>query len=453
MVTTEFVFREPSEASRDLFARDEATLSPSYTRSYGLSISHGKGSELWDLDGNRYVDFASGIAVMSTGFSHPRVVKAIQEQAEKYTHIGATDFYCPQPVALAERLQQLVPIHNTEAQDKVVYFGNSGTESIEAALKLARYKEGRSHVIGFYGSFHGRTMGALSVTASKSVQRAGYPHIPDGVTHVPYPGRNSCEDDCGGSSCCSQCWCDAVGFIEKFVLKKVAPHEIAAVIVEPIQGEGGYIVPRDDFFPKLRAFCDKYGILLIADEIQSGVGRTGKFCAMEHWGVAADIVCLAKGLGSGVPIGAVIASRRVMGKWIPGAHASTFGGNPLACAAAIATLDVVEEEGLMENATTLGNYTMARLRKFMASQPVITRVDGKGFMLGMDFSNPNGTPFSEFREAVVNECYLSGLVTLGCGSAGLRFAPALTLSKPLLDEGLDILERAIATVAEEMYPA
>jgi 4-aminobutyrate aminotransferase len=447
----EFVFREPSEASRELFLRDDATLSPSYTRSYGLSISHGKGAELWDLDGHRYIDFASGIAVMSTGYSHPKVVQAIKDQADKYTHIGATDFYCPQPVALAEKLQQIVPIHNTSSEEKLVYFGNSGTEAIEAALKLARYKEGRSHIIGFYGSFHGRTMGALSVTASKNIQRAGYPHIPDGVTHVPYPARTSCNDCSDSKGCCSQCWCDAVGFIEKFVLKKVAPHEIAAVIVEPIQGEGGYLVPRDDFFPRLREFCDKHGILIIADEIQSGVGRTGKFCALEHWGVAADIVCLAKGLGSGVPIGATIASSKVMGKWVPGAHASTFGGNPLACASALATIEVIEEEKLMENVTQLGGYTLERLKKFMSAHPSMTRVDGIGFMIGMDFSDSKGNIFPKFRDTVVDRCYLNGLVTLGCGASGLRFAPALLLSKELLDEGLTILEHVIAQVEEEMF--
>jgi len=447
----DFVYREPSEHSRALASRDEKVLSPSYTRSYGFAISHGKGAEIWDVDGNRYVDFASGIAVLSTGFSHPKVVDAIKTQAEKYLHIGGTDFFCEKPVDLAERLQTLVPIHNAQPQDKMVYFSNSGTESIEAALKLARYREGRSHIVAFYGSFHGRTMGALSVTASKSIQRAGYAHIPDGVTHVPYPARTACGDCENANSCCSQCWCDAVGFIEKFVLKKVAPREIAAVIVEPIQGEGGYLVPRDDFFPRLREFCDKHGILLIADEIQSGVGRTGKFCALEHWGVAADIVCLAKGLGSGLPIGAVIAHKDVMGLWVPGAHASTFGGNPLACAAALATLDIIQEENLMENARTLGDYTASRLRTFMANHPSMTRVDGFGFMLGMDFADAQGQPFPKFRDAIVDRCYLDGLITLGCGASGIRFAPALVLNRELLEEGLTILEHAIAAIEEEMF--
>lgn len=446
-----FVFRDPSEKSQAVVGRDTRTLSPSYTRSYGFTIGHGKGSEVWDIDGNRYVDFASGIAVLSTGFSHPRVVQAIKDQADRYLHIGGTDFFCPEPVALAEKLQQLVPIHNAGPDEKLVYYGNSGTEAIEAALKLARYREGRSHVIAFYGSFHGRTMGSLSVTASKATQRAGYPYIPGGVTHIPYPGRNYCQGCEDGKTCCSQCWCDAVGYIEQFVLKTVPPHEIAAIIVEPIQGEGGYIVPREDFFPRLRAFCDKHGILMILDEVQSGVGRTGKFCAIEHWGVAGDIVCLAKGLGSGMPIGAVIAHKDIMGLWVPGAHASTFGGNPLACAAASTTLDVILDENLMQNASDLGAYTLQRLRKFAAVHPSMSRVDGMGFMIGMDFSDKRGNPIPEFRDAIVDQAYLNGLLTLACGKSGIRFAPPLVLTRELLEEGLDILERSIAAMEEEHW--
>lgn len=447
----EFMFREPSVNSRELVVRDQATLSPSYTRSYGFAISHGQGAEVWDLDENRYIDFASGIAVLSTGFSHPKVVQAIQEQAARYIHIGGTDYFCEKPVELAERLQKLVPIHNAQPDEKLVYFGNSGTETIEAALKLARYQEGRSHIIAFYGAFHGRTMGSLSVTASKAIQRAGYSHIPDGVTHIPYPARNTCDDCSEGASCCSQCWCDSVGFIEKFVFKKVPPREIAAVIVEPIQGEGGYVVPRDDFFPRLRAFCDKYGILMIADEIQSGVGRTGKFCAIEHWGVAADIVCLAKGLGSGVPIGAVVAHQRVMGKWVPGAHASTFGGNPLACAAAIATLDILEEEKLLENATNLGDYVLSRFKQFRESHVALKRVDGYGFMIGVDIVDKDGQPAPKLRDEIVDRAYMNGLLLLGCGASGIRFAPALVIDKPLIDEGMDILERIIAQIEEDYF--
>lgn len=447
MVTKEygFVFRDPSEKSREVVGRDTKTLSPSYTRSYGFTVSHGKGAEVWDIDGHRYIDFASGIAVLSTGFSHPKIVEAIKTQAEKYIHIGGTDFFCAEPVELAEKLHQIVPIHKAaSAADKLTYFANSGTETVEGAIKLARYQEPqRNHLIAFYGAFHGRTMGSLSLTASKSTQRAGYPHIPGGVSHVPYPARNLCED--GGIEC------DPVAYIEKYIFKMVKPEEVATVVVEPIQGEGGYLVPVDDFFPRLREMCDKYGILIIADEIQSGVGRTGKFTAMEHWGVAADIVCLAKGLGSGTPIGAIVAHKDVMGKWIPGAHASTFGGNALSCAAASATLDVLEEEGLLNHVTELGNYTYDRLNKFMGDHPSMSRVDGKGFMIGMDFVNADGKAWPEIRNEIVDKAYLSGLLTLACGKAGIRFAPPLVLTRELLDEGLDILEHAIAATEEEMF--
>jgi 4-aminobutyrate aminotransferase len=438
MSHADFVYR--GELSRALAERDAHTLSPSYTRSYGFAISHGKGAEVWDLDGNRYIDFAAGIAVLATGFSHPRIVKAIQSQAERYIHIGATDFFCPEPVKLAEKLQQIIPIHKAEPGDKRIYFANSGTEAIEAALKLARYRENRSHLIAFYGAFHGRTMGALSLTASKSKQRGGYPYIPGGVTHVPYPARNDHSN-----------WADAVSYIEKFVFKKVPPHEVAAVVVEPIQGEGGYLVPHDDFFPRLREMCDKYGILIIADEIQSGVGRTGQWTALEHWGVQADIVCLAKGLASGVPIGAIIAHNDVMGQWVPGAHASTFGGNPLACAAALETINVIEEEGLMQQVTDLGEYATQRLKTFMGDHPSMTRVDGKGFMLGIDFCDANGNPAPAFRDEIVNQCYLKGLIMLAAGSHAIRFAPPLVLTREQLDEGLTILEHCIALTEEAMW--
>jgi len=454
MVTKEhgFVFRGEGISSREWVSRDTKTLSPSYTRSYGFTISHGKGAEVWDVDGNRYIDFAAGIAVLSTGYSHPKVIEAIKQQAEQYLHIGGTDFFCPQPVILAEKLQKIIPIHRAEVpDDKRVYFGNSGTESIEAAIKLARFREGRSHVIAFYGGFHGRTMGSLSVTASKPTQRGGYPYIPGGVTHVPYPARNMCEGCADGGGCCAQCWCDAVGFIEKFVFKKVPPQEVAAVVVEAVQGEGGYLVPRDDFLPRLREMCDRYGILLILDEVQSGIGRTGKWTAVEHWGVAPDIMCLAKGIASGMPLGAIVAHKDVMDVWYPGTHASTFGGNPVSCAAAIATLDVIAEENLLAHVTDIGETALKRLRAFAKSHPSITRVDGLGCMIGIDFYAPDGSSLPKFRDEVVDRCYLNGLLTLGCGSSGVRFAPPLVLNHDLLNEGLDILEHAIASVEEDMW--
>lgn len=445
-----YVFRENSVKSQALVERDQKTISPSYTRSYGFVMSHGQGAEVWDVDDNRYLDFAAGIAVLSTGHRHPKVIEAVREQTEKYVHIGATDFFCPQQIKLAERLQQIVPINGAEnPEDIMVYFGNSGTEAVEAALKLARYQPGnRSHIIAFYGAFHGRSMGSLSVTASKNTQRAGYPFIPGGVEHVPYPAKSACK----GGDACSMCWCDSVRFIEEFIIKKKVPgDEIAAVIVEPIQGEGGYVLPRDEFLGELRAMCDKYGILLIADEIQSGVGRTGKWYAIENWNVKPDIVVSAKGLGSGFPIGAMIAHKDVMGKWMPGAHASTFGGNPLACAVALATLDVIEGEGLLEHAATLGEYTMNRLNTFKADHPSLKRVEGKGLMIGVEFAGPDGQPIPKFRDELVDRAFLNGMLTLACGTSTLRIAPPLVITKDQMEQGLDTLERLIAQLEEEQW--
>ena len=436
----DFVFREPAEKSREIARRDMQSISPSYTRSYGFTVSHGRGAKVWDVDGNSYIDFAAGIAVLATGYSHPRIVKAIQEQAEKYIHIGGTDFFSPEPVELAEKLQRLTPIKGAQSQDKRVYFGNSGAEAVESALKLARYATGRPYIIGFYGAFHGRTMGALSVTASKAIQRAHYPYIPGGVEHVHYPNRQQPSP-----------FGDPVTYIKDVILKsKIPADEVAAIIVEPIQGEGGYIVPPDDFLPRLRELCDKYGILLIVDEIQSGVGRTGKWLAVEHFGVEPDIVCLAKGLGSGLPIGAIVAHVDVMGKWVPGAHASTFGGNPLSCKVASTTIDILEEENVFAHITAIGEYVLERLNNFKQNHPVLSRVDGKGAMIGMDFVTADGEPYPEFRDKVVDEAYLNGLLTLGCGTSGIRFAPPLIISREEVEQGFDILEQAIVTVESRM---
>jgi len=411
-------------------------------------MSHGRGAEVWDVDDNRYIDFAAGIAVLSTGHGHPKILEAIRTQSEKYLHIGATDFFCPAQISLAERLQKIAPINGAESpEDVMTYFANSGTEAVEAALKIARYQPGnRHHVIAFYGGFHGRTMGALSVTASKYIQRKGYAHIPGGVDHVPYPSRDACDN---GGSFCQQCWCDSVGFIEEFIIKRKVPgEEIAAVIVEPIQGEGGYVLPREDFFPRLRELCDKYGILLIADEIQSGVGRTGKWYAIENWGVKPDIIVSAKGLGSGFPIGAMITNRKVMEAWVPGAHASTFGGNPVACAVANATLDVLEDEGILDHAVTLGEATLKRLEDLQAKHPSIVRVEGKGLMIGVEFAGPRGEPVPAFRDEIANHAFLNGLLALGAGESTLRIAPPLIISQELMEEGLAILEASIQAVEQ-----
>jgi 4-aminobutyrate aminotransferase len=440
-----FIMRDKSEKSQKMMQRDKQSLSPSYTRSYGFVIDYGKGADVWDVDGHQYLDFAAGIAVLATGHCHPKIVETIKMQAEKYLHIGATDFFCPSQVELAEKLQQIVPIDKAEPADIMTYFANSGAEAVESALKLARYQDPkRNYVIAFYGAFHGRTMGALSVTASKYVQRAGYPFIPGGVEHVPYPAKSRySEDDAMG---------DAVKFIEDFVIKnKIPANEIAAVIVEPIQGEGGYLLPRDDFFPKLRQFCDKHGILMTADEIQSGMGRTGKWYAIEHWDVKPDIICTAKGLGSGFPIGAIVTRREIMEKWIPGAHASTFGGNPMACAVAGTTIDIIEEEGILEQVAKLGEYTLERLTKFMADHPSIKRVEGKGLMIGMEFAGPNGDPIPDFRNKIADQNFLDGLLTLACGTSAMRIAPPLIITEEQMKHGLDIMEHSIAMLEEELW--
>ncbi len=448
MSTDHYVFQANSVKAREMIQRDIQALSPSYTRAYGFVMDHGKGAEVWDVDGNPYLDFAAGIAVLSTGHCHPKIIEAVRRQTERYVHIGATDFFCPEQLKLAERLRQIIPINNAHnPADKLVYFGNSGTEAVEAALKLARYVDPkRSHIVAFYGGFHGRTMGSLSVTASKAIQRADYPFIPGGVSHIPYPGLHDCRD----SNSTATSWCDAAAYIEEFIIKRKVPgDEIAAIIVEPIQGEGGYVVPQDDLLGDLRTLCDQYGILLIADEIQSGVGRTGKWTAMEHWGVKPDIVILAKGLGSGFPIGGIVAHRDVMGKWTPGAHASTFGGNPLACAVAHATLEVIEGEGLLEHTARLGEYTQERLNKFQQNHPVIRRVDGKGLMIGVEVADANGKPRPDFRNQIEARCFLNGLLTLGCGTSAMRVAPPLVITEEQMEQGLDIMEHVIAQLEEE----
>lgn len=452
MVTKKFGFKfQPdSEKSQAIVERDVNSLSPSYTRSYGLVASHGKGAELWDVEGRRYLDIAAGIAVLSTGFSHPRIVDAIKQQSERMIHIGGTDFFYEEQVTIAEKLQRIIPIHHADKpEDKRVYMCNSGTEAIEAALKLARYRGGdngkRRYVIAFYGAFHGRTYGSLSVTASKAIQRADYPFLPGGVIHVPYPGKFAQEHSSHPDSIDFH----PAKFIEKHVFKTVDPDEIAAIICEPIQGEGGYIVPTDSFLSEVRELCDEHGMLLIFDEIQSGMGRTGKWLASEHWGVKADIVCLAKGLGSGVPVGAIVSHADVMKRWVPGAHASTFGGNLLACKVAETTIDVIEDENLLDNAARVGAFAMERLHRLQAAHPdIIHRVEGKGLMIGVEFATEKGKPLAKLRDELVDQCFLNGLVALGSGKSTLRIAPALVITEEQMKEALDIIEKSLVQIRE-----
>lgn len=428
--------------SADYVKRDIANLSPSYTRSYPFVMDRGRGSEVWDVDGRRYVDFTTGIAVTNTGHCHPAVVEAIKNQADKFLHMSGTDFYYPSQIELAERLNALAPISG----DTRVFFTNSGAETIEAAMKLARYSTGRPRYLAFYGAFHGRTFGALSLTASKTIQRRGFAPLVPGVSHAIYPNpfRNPWPGQEPGQA--------ALDYIEERLFKMaVPPDEVAAIIVEPIQGEGGYIIPPPNFLPGLRDICDRHGILLVLDEIQSGMGRTGKLFACEHWGVEPDILCLAKGIASGMPLGAIIARSEIM-SWPPGSHASTFGGNPISCAAGLATLDLLLEGGMMDMATASGEYAMKRLWDMAAHYPQIGDVRGKGMMIGVELvkNRESNEPDPTLRNLVIEKAFQHGLLLIGCGPNGVRIVPALNIPRNHLDEGLDLFDRALADALEEM---
>jgi len=417
----------PGPRASQLIATDEQYTSPSYTRVYPLAVERGYGAVIEDVDGNRFLDFTAGIAVCSTGHCHPRVVAAIQQQAGKLLHMSGTDFYYGPQGELAKKLAEIAPGDGA----KRVFFTNSGAESVEAAFKLARYHTGRQHMIAFFGGFHGRTMGALSLTGSKVVQRRGFAPLIPMVSHVDYP--NSYRD----------VGLDSLQQLEDLFKRTVAPQEVAAIIVEPIQGEGGYIVPPPPFHRDLRALCDKHGILLVADEVQSGMGRTGKMFAMEHWGVVPDIVCLAKGIASGMPLGAIIARADLM-DWGPGSHASTFGGNPVSCVAALETIKLLEEE-LIENARRAGGHLKQRLGELMAKHKLIGDVRGLGLMVGVELVRDRATKeaASTERDEIVQACFRRGLLLLGCGVNTLRFCPPLVVSKEQCDVAVGILDEVL----------
>ncbi len=411
--------------------RDHVVVSPSYTRGYPFVMARGCGSEVWDVDENRYLDFTSGVAVTSTGHCHPSVVQAIKDQAEKFLHMSGTDFYYPPQIELAEYLDRIAPM-----QEPVqVFFTNSGAESIEAAIKLASFASNRHYFIAFYGGFHGRTMGALSFTASKPVQRRGFLPVTPPVTHIPYPNPyrpvlSNFGKDQGLA---------VIRYLEEVVFaRKLCADEVAAILVEPIQGEGGYIVPPPSFFPALRELCDRYGILLIVDEVQSGMGRTGKWFAIEHEDVEPDIVATAKGIASGMPLGAMIARKCLM-TWSSGAHASTFGGNPVSCAAALATLDLLEH-GMMDNAVVMGTYLSTRLREMMDVHPVMGDVRGRGLMVGVEIikDRVSQAHAPELRTRIVGEAFNCGLLLLGAGPNTIRFVPPLNVTQSHIDEALEI---------------
>lgn len=424
----------PGPKAQALLERDRRVSSPSLPRDYPFVMSKGRGAEAWDADGNRFLDFAAGIAVCSTGHAHPAVVAAIKAAADDFLHISS-DYWHERMTSLCERLSALDPV----GEPAQVFLCQSGTEAVEGALKLARYVTGRQRFIGFLGGFHGRTLGALAFTASKYTQQAGFfPPMP-GVTHVPYPNPYRplfAGADQGRA---------VLEYIEHVLFHANLPaSEVAAVLVEPIQGEGGYIVPPDGFLRGLRELCDRHGILLICDEVQAGIGRSGRMFASQHWGVTPDIMTLAKGLGSGLPIGAMVARRKHMERWKPGAHGNTYGGNPLCCAAALATLDLVERE-YAANAARVGEYFMSQLQQLQQRFDCIGEVRGRGLMLGMELVQDRAgrAPAKELCHAVLTRAFHNGLLLLSCGESTVRFMPPLMIGTPQVDEAMGLLEVAL----------
>jgi 4-aminobutyrate aminotransferase len=402
----------------------------------------GEGAIIQDVDGNRFLDFTAGIAVVATGHCHPKVVEAIQQQAARLIHMSGTDFYYEELAALAEKLNEIAP----GDVPRRVSFGNSGAEAVEGAIKLARYATGRDKIIAFFGSFHGRTMGALSLTSRRAVQRARFGPLIPGVIHAPYPYCYRCAYGQTPDRCAVEC----VKHIEDTLLKTIAPaEETAAIVVEPVQGEGGYVVPPQKFFDELTRVAHANGILLIFDEVQSGMGRTGKMWAADHFGVAPDILTVAKGIASGMPLGATVARADLM-TWPPGAHASTFGGNPVSCAAALVTIELLQKE-LVDNAAAMGNYLMARMRPWPARFPIVGDVRGLGLMLGIEIVRDQATleKAPGWRDRIVSLAFERGLLMLGAGDNSLRLCPPLVITRDQCDFALDTLEACLKQVIAE----
>ncbi len=429
----------PGPKAKAIIDRDRQFVSPSYTRDYPFVIARGEGAVVEDVDGNRFLDCAAGIAVNSTGVSHPDVVKAICDQAQKFIHMSGTDFYYEPQVRLAEQLAAIVPIDGAVRS----FFGNSGTEATEASIKLARYHTRRQGIIAFLGSFHGRSMGSLALTASKVVQRRGFGPLLPGVYHAPYPDTYRFR----GSA--DQCAAECLSFIrDQLFLQLVSPDEVAAIVIEPIQGEGGYVVPPKSFLQGLRALATEHGILLVVDEVQSGMGRTGKMFASEHFDLKADIVNIAKGIASGLPLGVTCARADVM-SWPPGAHASTFGGNPVSCAAANATIALLEN-GLVANAASVGSYLLDGLRELQGKHQIIGDVRGIGLMIGVELVRDRESKVraTEERHALVQALFRRGVLVLGAGKNAIRLAPPLVFTKTQADSLLRAMDDALADVVK-----
>ncbi len=430
----------PGPKARKIVERDSAVISPSFGRAYPLVIERGKGSIVVDVDGNEFIDMNAGLAVCSVGHSHPKVIKAIKDQAEKFIHYSYTDFFYEDYVNLGEKLHDLVPGDHR----KKFFYGNSGAESVEAAMKVARWHTGRQGYLAYIGSFHGRTMGAVSLTASKPYQRARFAPLIPGVEHIFYPYCYRCPFNLECPSCGYAC----VDYIDEYLFHRyVPPDEVAMLIAEPIQGEGGYIVPPDGYFKKLKKLLDEYGILFASDEVQSGMGRTGKWFGIEHYGVVPDIVCMAKGIAAGMPLG-VMASRADIQDWKPGSHASTFGGNPVSCAAALAVIDIIESEKLLENAQKQGIHIKDRLDEMKDDHSMIGDVRGKGLMVGVELVKDKDTkePAQKETGEVMMECFRNGLAIVNCGVSVIRWMPPLLITGDLVDSALEIFEKSLTKI-------
>jgi 4-aminobutyrate aminotransferase len=437
------VTKLPGPKARQIVKEDSEVLSPSYTRDYPLVAKTGRGATIEDVDGNTFLDFAAGIAVVATGHCHPQVVAAIQKQAAELIHISGTDFYYPNLVELAEKLASIAP----GKEPKRVYFGNSGTEAIEAAIKLVKYHTKRDMLVAFHGAFHGRTMGALSLTASRSVQRKGFGTLLAGVFHVPYPdtyrGTYGVRPEHASADCLS--------YLENELFRRrVDPEEVAGIFIEPIQGEGGYLPAPPEFLQGLQRICRKYGILLVADEVQSGMGRTGQWWACQHAGIEPDIVCTAKGIASGMPLSAMIARASVM-NWTPGAHASTFGGNPVCIASSLATIKLVEE-GYMANAARMGEFIMRKTADWREKHKIVGDIRGRGLMIGIEFVRDQKTKEKapELRNRIVEQAFYRGLLVLGSGDTTLRLCPPLLIDEEQAEFALRTLDGVISEVERSM---
>jgi len=433
----------PGPIGKRVVENDSKFMSPSYTRDYPLVAKRGHGAIVEDVDGNSFLDFAAGIAVCSTGHCHPKVVAAIQQQAAELIHMSGTDFYYESMPLLAERLVGTL----FGDEPKKVFFTNSGTEAIEGAIKLARYATRRTKFIAFYGCFHGRTMGALSLTASKSTQRKGFGDLLSGVEHIPYPYAYRC----GLGHTAETCGAEILELLEQQLFKRLFdPEEVAGIIIEPIQGEGGYVVAPNFFLQELQRVCRKHGILLIADEVQSGMGRTGKWWAHQYAGIEPDIVCSAKGIASGMPLGAFIAPARIM-NWKPGSHGTTFGGNPVCLAAALATHNLIQSEYL-ENASRMGEFLFARIVNWTNKFKIVGDVRGRGLMIGVEIVRDRRTKekAADLRNAIVDSAFHKGLCILGAGENTLRLSPPLLIGEEQADFAVRTLEECISEVEKKL---